>query len=176
LFTFAPNAKESWVSWFTQWGDATDAAEGEQAAALAKLEGYAARLALLHHVVSLTAADPERLVIHPITETSLHAGISLVEWFASEAVRVYMILRETPEERECRRLVEWIDARGGAVTVRELHRANQRRWPTSEHAELALDALVQVGLGRWSEPQSGPYGGRPSGYFHLLPTSAVTNP
>src|SRR5262249_22985895 len=100
----------------------------------------------------------------------------LVEWFAGEAVRVYTMLRETEEDRECRRLIEWIEARGGMATVRELHRANQRRWPTSEHAELALDALVQSGLGRWSESQSGSVGGRPSHQFHLLPTSAVTKP
>jgi hypothetical protein len=176
IFALAPQAKECWINWFTRWGDATDSAEGEQAAAMAKLEGYAARLALIHHVVSLTAADPDRLAIHPITETSLRAAIALVEWFASEARRVYTILRETAEERECRRLVEWIEARGGTVTVRALHRANQRRWPTSEHAELALDALVQAGLGRWSEAQSGPSGGRPSRQFHLLQTSAVTKP
>jgi hypothetical protein len=176
LFSLAPKAKESWVSWFTRWGDATDASEGEQAAALAKLEGYAARLALLHHIVCLTAADPERLVIHPITENSLRAAIGLVEWFAGEAVRVYTILRETAEDRETRRLIEWIEARGGMVKARELHRANQRRWPTSEHAELALDALVQAGLGCWSELQSGPVGGRPSHQFHLFPTSAVTKP
>jgi hypothetical protein len=176
IFTLAPDAKDTWISWFSRWGDATDSAEGEQAAALAKLEGYAARLALLHYVVSLTAADPERLVIQPITETSLRAATGLVEWFAGEAVRVYSILRETVEERECRRLVEWIEARGGKVTVRELHRANQRRWPTSEHAELALDALVQSGLGVWREPQSGPEGGRPSREFCLFQGSAVTKP
>jgi hypothetical protein len=176
IFALAPQAKECWIEWFTRWGDATDSAEGEQASAMAKLEGYAARLALIHHVVSLTAADPDRLAIHPITDTSLRAAIALVEWFASEARRVYTILRETAEERECRRLVEWIEARGSTVTVRELHRANQRRWPTSEHAEIALDALVQAGLGRWSEPQSSPFGGRPSRQFHLLPTSAVTKP
>jgi hypothetical protein len=176
VFALAPQAKECWIEWFTRWGDATDSAEGEQAAALAKLESYAARLALIHHVVSLTAAAPDRLAIHPLTETSLRAGIALVEWFASEAMRVYTILRETTEERECRRLIEWIEARGGKVTARDLHRANQRRWPTSEHAELALDALVQVGLGRWSDVQSGSEGGRPSHQFHLCPTSAVTKP
>src|SRR5262249_3278972 len=87
VFGLAPQAMDCWVEWFMRWGDATDSAEGEQAAALAKLEGYAARLALIHHVVSLTAADPERLVIHPVTETSLRAAIGLVEWFAGEAVR-----------------------------------------------------------------------------------------
>jgi hypothetical protein len=158
---------ECWIEWFTRWGDTTDSAEGEQAAALAKLEGYAARLALIHHVVSLTAADPERLVIHPITETSLRAAIALVEWFAGEAVRVYTILRETDDERECRRLVEWIEARGGSVYPRDLQRANPRRWPTAGHAEAALDGLAGAGFGDWRQTLAGPAGGRPAHLFCL---------
>jgi hypothetical protein len=44
----------------------------------------------------------------PILESA--APIALAEWFAGEAVRVFTILHETAEERECRRLVEWIEA------------------------------------------------------------------
>jgi hypothetical protein len=167
VFVLAPRAKDCWVEWFTRWGEATDSAEGEQSAALAKLEAYTARLALLHHVVSLTAATPDRLAIHPITETSLHAAIGLVEWFAGEVVRVYSILRETTEERECRRLVEWIGARGGSVYPRDLQRANPRRWPTSGHAEAALEGLVGAGLGDWRDTLPGPVGGRPTRTFCL---------
>jgi hypothetical protein len=166
-FTLTTEAKKSWVSWFTKWGDATDAAEGEQAAALAKLEGYTARLALLHHVVSLTAADAEKLTLHPITETSFRAATGLTEWFAGETVRVYSILRETAEERDCRRLVEWIEARGGSIYPRDLQRANPRRWPTSGHAEGALEGLAQQGFGEWRDSTSGPSGGRPTRVFSI---------
>jgi hypothetical protein len=167
VFQLSAQAKERWVDWFTRWGDATDAAEGELAAVMAKLEGYAARLALIHHVVNLTAADAAGLVIYPITDASMSAGISLAEWFAGEAVRVYTILRETAEDRDCRRLVEWIEARGGTVSPRDLQRANARRWPTSEHAEVALDALVSGGFGQWRETSPGPEGGRPGHVFSL---------
>ena len=167
VFALAPQAKERWVDWFERWGEATDAAEGEQAAAMAKLEGYAPRLALIHHVVSLTAADASGLVIHPITDASFAAAIALVEWFAGEAVRVYTILRETAQERECRRLVEWIEARGGSVYPRDLQLANARRWPTSNHAEAALDALVSAGFGEWREVPPGPEGGPPGRVFWL---------
>src|SRR5262249_23194039 len=115
----------------------------------------------------LTAADPERLVIHPITENSLRAAIGLVEWFAGEAVRVYTILRETAEEREGRRMVEWIAARGGSVNPRDLQPVNPHGWPTSEDAEAALDGLVGQGFGEWRETVSGPTGGRPTRRFCL---------
>jgi hypothetical protein len=167
IFALGPQAKDRWVSWFSRWGDATDAAEGEQSAALAKLEGYAARLALLHHVVSLTAADANGLTLHPVTEASIQAAIALVEWFAGEAARVYTILRETDEQREVRRLVEWIEARGESVYPRDLQRANPRRWPTAEAAEVSLDGLVQAGLGEWLDSPPGPNGGRPARLFCL---------
>jgi hypothetical protein len=166
-FTLAPEAKQHWVAWFPLWGDATDAAEGEQAAALAKLEGYAARLALVHHVITLTVAKPSALVLEPIGETSLRAALTLVNWFAGETARVYTILRETPEEREARKLVEFIEARGGSIFARDLQRANPRRWPSSTHAEVALDGLVQGGLGDWREYPCGSAGGRPSRVFCL---------
>jgi hypothetical protein len=176
FFPLSPKAKAIWTGWVPIWGDATDAAEGEQAAALAKLEGYAARLALVHHIVSITVDKPSALVVQPITETSLRAAIRLVEWFAGEAGRVYTILRETAEERDCRRLVEWIEARGGSTTPRDLHRANAVRWPTSEHAELALDALALAELGEWGELESGPSGGRPTRKFTLFNASHPTKP
>jgi hypothetical protein len=172
VFKLSDHAKQRWVEWVPTWGDKTDTSEGEQAAALAKLEGYAARLALVHHVVTLTVEDPSRLVVEDISENSMCAALTLVEWFAGEAARVYTILRETDAERVCRRLVEWIQARGGSTSARELHRANPRRWPSSEHAELALEVLVQSSLGEWRETHYGSTGGRPTRRFFLLPQDA----
>lgn len=113
------------MEWFGRWGEAQDAAEGEQAAALAKIESYAARLALVHHLVSLAAA--QCCALHPVGETSMRAAITLAEWFAGEAARVYTILLESSEDRDRRRLVEWITTRGGTISVRDLQRANSRR-------------------------------------------------
>jgi len=47
-----PEAKAAWVRFYGEWAQAQANVEGELAAAYSKLEGYAARLALLHHVVS----------------------------------------------------------------------------------------------------------------------------
>jgi hypothetical protein len=141
------SAKQIWVHWYNRWGECIAASEGEQAASLAKLEGYALRLALIHHVV--THAALETVELHPVGERSLRAGIALAEWFAYEARRVYLMLRETADERDQRRLREWIAGRGGSVSVRDLQRANSRRWPTRESAEGELDALVNLELGQW---------------------------
>src|SRR5262249_53396549 len=71
-------AKRLWIAFYNEWGSVQEVAEGEQAAAFAKLEAYASRLMLLHHVVSHTAAgvDDRRAV----TEASAKAGIALARW------------------------------------------------------------------------------------------------
>ena len=50
-----------------------------------KLEGYAARLALVHHVVD--AAGRGGLDDVPVEQASLEAGVTLCRWFAAEARR-----------------------------------------------------------------------------------------
>ena len=49
-------AKALWVEWYNEWAKRQAAVEGATAAAYAKLEGGAARLALLHHVVTRVSA------------------------------------------------------------------------------------------------------------------------
>jgi hypothetical protein len=165
VLTMSDGAKRVWVDWFDHWGNAMDAAEGEQSAALAKLEGYAARLALLHHVVSCAAAEDDDL--REVGDRSVRVGIALAEWFAGEAARVYATLKESAAQREQRRLVEWIASRGGRAGVRELQHANSRRWPTRDHAEADLDALVKAGLGAWEEAPPPPTGGHPQRWVRL---------
>ncbi|HEY1379752.1 MAG TPA: DUF3987 domain-containing protein, partial [Gemmataceae bacterium] len=146
----APDAKAAWVAFYNAWAREQAAAEGELAAAFSKLEGYAARFALIHHVVTLTGLDCIDTE-HPVGVRSVEAGVALCRWFAAEARRIYAILSESDEERDARRLVEFVRARGGRITVRGLMRANCRRYPDATTAEAALAALVDAGLARWVE-------------------------
>ena len=68
------------------------------------------------------------------------------------------MLAETEEQREARRLEEYIRGRGGRITIRDLQRANNRRYPSAEAAEIALAALVDAGLARWEDPPTGARG------------------
>ena len=70
----------------------------------------------------------------------------MTQWFKHEVRRVYALLCETDEERDERRLVEWIDRKGGAVTARDVQMGC--RWLREAGlAEAALNALVQSGQG-----------------------------
>ena len=69
-------------------------------------------------------------------------------------------MTERPEDRDRRRLMEWVSGRGGTVTERELSRG-PRRYREPGAATVALDGLVRVGVARWTEepPADRPQGG-----------------
>lgn len=164
----APEAKAVWVAFYREWAQQQAQAEGELAAAYAKLEAYAARFALLHHVVSHIHVDADDR--RPVGTRSVEAGIALARWFAREARRIYRTLTESTEERETRRLVEFIRGRGGKITVKDLQHTNSRKYPTAEAAEAALEGLVQAEWGGWVERAQTAKGGRPTRDFFLQPT------
>lgn len=163
-----------WVDFYNEWGTVQESAEGEQAAAFAKIEAYAARLLLLHHVVTHIAAGQNDRC--PVSEASAAAGIELARWFAFEAQRIYSILSESAEERDTRRLVEWIQRRRGQVTARQLQRSNSRKYPNSEASTAALDALAGAGVGESIDPMITDRGGQPVRRFRLHPTPDTTDP
>jgi hypothetical protein len=156
-------AREVWIEFYDRWGLEQSAVEGELAAAYSKLEAYAARLSLVCHVVSRELQGGPRL--EEVGPESVQAGCALCWWFANETRRIYSMLSESPAERQARRLVEMIRARGGRITVKELQNSNSRKWRTADEAESALEELAKAGMGEWQERPAGPRGGRPSRWF-----------
>jgi len=130
---------------------------GGMAAAIPKLVRIGLRLAMIHHCATEAAADRDPGKAS-ISEMSMRAGIELARWFETEAERVYAMLAEKPEDRSARMLAEWVKRKGGRVTPRDLQRSSKQKYPTSDAAEVALDALVSSGIGRWEDrlaPTSG---------------------
>jgi hypothetical protein len=168
ILQLAPEAKAAWVRFYSGWAKEQAAVEGELAAALSKLEEGAARFALIHHIVSRVGRGEDALV--PIERESVDAGAVLCYWFANEARRIYGLLAESEEQRDTRRLVEFIQARGGAITARELQKSNSRKYQDADAAKVALDALVEAQLGEWVEPTRTKQGGQPARRFVLRPT------
>jgi hypothetical protein len=197
LLTLADDGKRAWVTFFHE--HATEQAElsGDLLAAWSKLEGYAARLALVLHLTRWAAAQdnpagnsvsptkssgrpaaglPSMVdaAIPPVDAGSIAAGVALARWFGDEARRVYAILGESDDDRETRRLVEWIDRKGGTVTPRDLTHGVRAYRGDPDAAERALSALVKAGIGRWDADAHGPKGGRPAQRFRLVSTVTVT--
>jgi hypothetical protein len=163
-------AKTAWVHFYDDHAREQQELTGDLAAVWSKLEGYAARLGLIAHLVRWAARDPALDNPNVIDERSIEAGVQLSRWFGQEANRVYAILGESDEQRDRRRLVELIQNKGGSVTVRGLSRST-RMFTNAEEVERALEELSQTGYGRWEDLPSGPTGGRPTRRFVL--TSCV---
>jgi 5S rRNA maturation endonuclease (ribonuclease M5) len=162
----ADEARPLWVGFVNRHGRETADLAGPVAAAFSKLEGYAARLAL---VLSLArwAENPGTLGIGPVAVDveSVRAGIEIVEWAKQETLRIYAMLSEDDQELEYREVLELVERRGGTITVRELQRAQHHK--NAEEAEELLRAMAADGLGRWVDLPPGPKGGRPTSCFQL---------
>lgn len=161
-----PAAKDAWIAFYNEHAKEQAELTGDLAATWSKLEGYAARLALIVHLVRWASSDPTLEDPDVIDDRSIKAGVELSTWFGHEARRVYSILGENPEQREQRRLIELIQSCKGRVTVRQVQRSS-RKYANAKDAERALEALVEAGVGIWEDPRPGPAGGRPVRRFVL---------
>ena len=159
-------AKAAWVAFYN--AHAQEQAElggGELAAAWSKLEGYAARLALVVHCVR-QAGNGDVDAWHVDAE-SIAAGVTLAEWFGNETKRVYAAMGESSDERHVRELAELIQSMGGRVSVRNLCQRRRRYRNDPATAQADLQGLADAGLGRWEHPAPSAQGGRPRELFAL---------
>jgi len=162
-----PDGQAAWIRFYNEHAEEQARFVGAMAAALSKLEGYAARIALVIHLVRWAAGDATLGSPDAVDAASIEAAVTLIRWFGHEAGRLYATFSETAEEAESRGLVEWIQGRGGAVTPRDLVRGPSRFRGDYEAAEAALTDLVEAGAGEWIEPETTTSGGRPSRRFQL---------
>ncbi|MCC6427495.1 MAG: DUF3987 domain-containing protein [Phycisphaerales bacterium] len=174
LVRLADDGKAAWVRFYNE--HATEQAElsGDLSAAWSKLEGYAARIALVVHLTRWAGNDATLRDASRVDEASIAAGVVLARWFVDEARRVYAILSESDDDRETRRLVDWIERKGGTVTARDLTHGVRAYRGDPDAAERALSALVEAGIGHWEADAHGPKGGRPAQRFRLVSTVTVT--
>jgi hypothetical protein len=157
-----PGAKALWVSYFDEHAAEQVELVGDESAAWSKLEEYPARLALVIQLVRWAAGDADG---GAVDAESMASGITLARWHKGETRRVYALLGESDDERELRRLVEWLERHGGAATAREAQQGC--RWLKAPGlAEAALTALANAGYGQWEASPAGQRG-QPTRVFRL---------
>lgn len=167
---FTEKARRLWVKFYNEHALEQVQLNGDMAAAWSKLEGYAARFALLIHLVRYAANDPTLIQNDLIDEDSLAAAIDISRWFGDEASRIYATIgarTETYEQRERRLLIRTIKSVGGGITPRELMRRSRRYRNSVADAEAALEVLVTADLGFWRDRATTGKGGRPTKEFVL---------
>ncbi len=172
LLTLADDGKAAWVRFYNEHAIEQAELSGDLSAAWSKLEGYAARLALVVHLTRCAADDATLRDPARVDEASIAAGVVLARWFGDEARRVYAILSESDDDRETRQLVELLQRMGGDVSGRELVQRS-RRIKTVADAEAALSGLVEAGAGSWVTPEQRGRGGPKARRFVLSPVYGV---
>lgn len=163
-------AKSAWRQFYDEHARVQqNAADDDLAAAFSKLEGYAARFALLVHHVRWATNPSFKPNCGDIDKESIESGVKLARWFVHETERVYGLLAESTEDALTRELVTFIRSKGGHVTVRDVQRGGPRELRKSaDDAADALESLIDHGLGSWVYPSPGARGGAPSRVFHLV--------
>lgn len=156
-----PEAADLWRTFYLEHAEAQFAASGPVAAMLAKAEGWAARLALVCHVVAQAGADPTRG--DRVQADSITTGIGLARWAAREWQRVFYGLQHGAAQDDDRGLVQWIAGRGGVATVRDVARG-LAKYRAPGAAEAALHRITRSGRATW-DPKS--TGGRPADAVRL---------
>jgi hypothetical protein len=181
-----PDAQKLFVEFFNQHGQEQMDLYGPEAAAWSKLEGYAARFAMVIHLARVAAincmgdsvandgsaqalpVDSEPKDVEFVDRDSMAAAIELCEWFKSESLRVYALIGERKEHQQLRNLREIIRLHDGKISVRDWQRIQHH--DTAEDARSELSTLIDADLGYWEPPTSSPTGGRPTEAFCLCDT------
>jgi hypothetical protein len=167
LVTLDDDGKRAWVAFYNEHAGEQVNLCGDEAAAWSKLEGYAARLALVVHLARWAAGDATLRDPALVDAASIAAGVSLVRWFGDEARRVYAMLGESDEDHKARGLADWIKRKGGTATVRDLTRG-PREYRDTDKARAALGELVAAGVAVWDHDDHGTKGGRPTDRIRLV--------
>jgi hypothetical protein len=157
-------AHKAWVAFYNEHADRqAEIHDGDLAAAFSKLEGYAARFALLFHFMKW--ATLPKFQGDAIGTDSVAAGVELARWFCNETERIYAMFADADDgDRE---LVGHIRSLGGSVTIRDLQRGPRRFRVKADEARAMLDGLVQRGVGFWEHRQPQGKGGHPVEVFRL---------
>jgi len=170
----APDALQLFVDFYNQHNREQVNLTGDMAAAWSKLEEYAARIALVLHMIQRTEDDPMNPSSNRLPASTMADAIAITQWFKAEARRVYAILDCGAMNQEDSNLIAIVSKMGGECTVRELMQKHRTQYTSAESAEAVLTRLVTHEKGEWKvrHPEGG---GRPSNVFVLYKQTQTHN-
>ncbi|NUN47674.1 MAG: DUF3987 domain-containing protein [Candidatus Brocadiae bacterium] len=153
-------ARAEFVAFYNEHAGELADMEGDEAALWSKLEGYVPRFALIFFLIRQVWGEAKG---DEVEDVDIRNAITLARWFGNEGRRIYAALKEEPEERDRRRLIEIIQRHDGQMTANDLRRCVRRF--RKYGAKAALDDLVAAKLGTWVKVEG--QKGRPCDLFVL---------
>lgn len=166
-----PEAKQVFVTWHDLHARETaNLTDDHLRAHWSKLNGTCARIALLFACTEVV----DQGSVSAVSMDSMQRAIHVTDWLKAESARIYAGLGMPVGDKARRRLVEWIERRGGNATVRDLTHGMWTFRGNAPAARAALDELVEAEVGRWDCSGPGPKGGHPAEQFKLTHTDDIT--
>src|SRR5262249_33097735 len=143
------DARQAWIDWWN--GHAEEMNDPDLPAALlgpwAKLKSYAARLALVVHLLRLVCEETP--YEQHIDLESLQRATRLVAYFKSHLRVTYDRITFRPDDRRDAGVLDWVRRKGGGeCTARDLVTNKVAGIRKSSEAVQALKSLVDRALGR----------------------------
>jgi hypothetical protein len=157
-----PEAAEAWRAFYHEHAVAQFNASGPVGEMLSKAEAWAARLALVCHMIRQAGREPA--LGDRIDANSIRRGIGLARWAAREWERVFVGMERGSIEADDRALQDWLRHRGGVATARDVQRHGPAAYRAPGAAEAGLQRLARSGAAEW---QTVPTGGRPADAVRL---------
>ncbi len=157
-----PETATLWETFYREHAAAQFNASGPVGEMLSKAEAWAARLALVCHMIRHAGSEPT--LGDRIDGDSLRRGIGLARWAAREWERVFVGMERGSLEADDRALRDWLRGHGGVATARDVQRHGPAAYRAPGAAEAGLQRLARSGAAEW---QTVPTGGRPADAVRL---------
>ncbi|MGO9003940.1 MAG: YfjI family protein [Limisphaerales bacterium] len=163
---FSPEAKTRFVNFVNAHGAEMCAFKSDRLkSAWSKLEGQAARLALVFHCVRESYLPSPGENANTISADTLDAALVWIEWLKNETRRIYYTLTHKGDARQADKLIYFARHNGGSITAAAAARAGAGGRDVAA-VEKIMAGLVAAGLAEWHTPEQ-PKCGRPTRYFRL---------
>lgn len=157
ILDLEPEAAETWQAFYREHAEAQFNASGPVGEMLSKAEAWAARLALVCHMIRQAGQEPA--LRDRIDADSIRRGIGLARWAAREWERVSVGMERGSIEADDRALRDWLRGRGGVATARDVARHGPAAYRAPGAAEAALQRLARAGVAKF---ETIPTRGRPA--------------
>ena len=122
--TWTPQAKARFVDFVNAHGAEMRGFKSDRLkSAWSKLEGQAARLALVFHSVRVTYLPSSGDNTNTIPADTLDAALAWIEWLKNETRRIYFTLTHKADTRQADKLIAFARRNVGSITARDAARA-----------------------------------------------------
>lgn len=164
--TWSPAAKKRWIEFYNAHAKEMRGFKSDRLkSAWSKLEGQAARLALVFHCVRETFLPSPGENGETISADTLDAALVWIEWLKNETRRIYYTLTHKGDARQADKLIAYARRNGGSITARDAARAGAGGGDAGV-VEKVMVGLVAAGLAEWQTPEQ-PKSGRPTRHFRV---------